>query len=100
MHLQTVTTATAAEVDAQVDGQVEPKPEPRERRGSHLFSGGLGLRAGSKRWDKPRRPWGTELLLLWRHAAFNDCGWQLLSVCGTSSSLWPLCPATLQAWVR
>eukprot|EP00891_Asterochloris_glomerata_P002496 jgi/Astpho2/2496/Aster-x0537 len=48
-NLQTVTTATAAEVDA----QVEPRPEPREqkeRRGSHLFSGGLGLRAGSKRW--------------------------------------------------
>ena len=52
MHLQTVTTATAAEVDA----QVEPKPEPREQRGSHLFSGGLGLRAGSKRWGKPCRP--------------------------------------------
>ena len=72
VHLQTVTTATAAEVDAQVDGQVEPKPEPRERRASHLFSGGLGLRAGSKRWGKPGRPGGKGLLLLRRHAAVNE----------------------------
>ncbi len=94
MHLQTVTTATAAEVDA----QVEPRPEPREqkeRRGSHLFSGGLGLRAGSKRWGKPCRGFCClaacciQYMVTLRLAS--------LPACGTMMPPWPFCPATLQA---